>query len=497
MKLKKRTLLKQHKWIGIAICLFLVVFCITGILLNHRGLVRNVNVSRHWLPARYEYRNWNGGLLRGTARLDSSSVLLYGNGGIWITDNRCSSFRDFNAGLPEGADYRQVRNVIKTAGGYFYAVSPFGLYRLQGSRWQAVDVPTADGEQLADVASHADTLVVLSRDYAYYATAPYNHFTRVSFGVAPDSDSRVTLFRTIWLLHSGALFGTAGRIIMDAIAIALALLCVTGLILWLRRKGKRMAFKLHDRTGTYTIVLTILIVLTGWSLRPPLLALIAKARVPALPGTALYSDNPWQDKLRLLRHDSTSGDWLLSTSEGFFSFSGLANKANWTNKTNQTNWANWANRANQPNQANPIIPRKIAGAPAPNVMGTTVLRDLGNGRWLCGSMSGLQLWNRHSRTVVDAFTGHPVPAASAMPVGKHAVIGYSADFGSPFVVDYNSGARFAPQPEFMRWLPMSLWNVALELHSGRIYAGNLGSFLFIFLIGVFALWCLWTGYKIR
>ena len=31
-------------------------------------------------------------------------LLLYGNGGIWLTDSKASYFKDFNEGLPEGAD---------------------------------------------------------------------------------------------------------------------------------------------------------------------------------------------------------------------------------------------------------------------------------------------------------------------------------------------------------------------------------------------------------
>ena len=40
-------------------------------------------------------------------------LLLYGNGGIWLTDSKASYFKDFNEGLPEGADYRQIKNVIR------------------------------------------------------------------------------------------------------------------------------------------------------------------------------------------------------------------------------------------------------------------------------------------------------------------------------------------------------------------------------------------------
>ena len=86
---------KQHKWLGIGMSFSMLMFCVSGILLNHRSLIKDVNVSRKYLPSRYEYRNWNSGLLRGTLDLDKALVedsltmmdsshrlLLYGNGGI-------------------------------------------------------------------------------------------------------------------------------------------------------------------------------------------------------------------------------------------------------------------------------------------------------------------------------------------------------------------------------------------------------------------------------
>ena len=62
---KKITWRKQHKWLGIGMSFFILMFCLSGILLNHRSLIKDVDVSRKYLPSRYEFKNWNGGLLRG------------------------------------------------------------------------------------------------------------------------------------------------------------------------------------------------------------------------------------------------------------------------------------------------------------------------------------------------------------------------------------------------------------------------------------------------
>ena len=84
------------------------------------------------------------------------------------------------------------------------------------------------------------------------------------------------------------------------------------------------------------------------------------------------------------------------------------------------------------------------------------------------------------------------------PLGTHIIAGYSPHFiGGKFGVDYNKGAPSIPMPRKMATLPMSLRQVAIELHTGRLYTffGS-GSVLYIFIIGLGILWCLWTGKKI-
>lgn len=114
--------------------LFLLMFCLSGIILNHRELVRDMEISRKWLPARYEYTKWNGGLLRGTLSYSDSDsiqrVLVYGTGGIWQTDTAFSTFTDFNLGLPSGADYRQISTAIQAGSMYRFQQADCSVCRV-------------------------------------------------------------------------------------------------------------------------------------------------------------------------------------------------------------------------------------------------------------------------------------------------------------------------------------------------------------------------------
>lgn len=490
--MKKSTLIKHHKWLGIILCPLLLMFCVSGILLGHRQLISNVNVSRSVLPSRYEYHNWNGGLLRGTLPIDNAlaqrlslssdtgrQVLLYGNGGMWLTNATASAFKDFNRGLPTGADQRQILGV-QQASGCLYGVSRFALYRydVHGS-WHRLSLPLQADEQLADISSHGDTLVVLSRSYAYIALPPYNNFRRLQLPTPCNYENSTTVFRTVWLLHSGALFGTAGRLVADGIAIVLAVLCISGIVFWLRPKRKqwlRFSFLLHRKAGRYTIALTMLIVLTGWCLRPPALIALVSSKVPIIPGTTLSSSNPWHDKLRMMRYDDNSHDWLLSTADGFYSI----------NLTKHT-------------------VEYIATTPPVSVMGLNVLQSDADGKWWCGSFSGLYVWDRQNNTITDYYTNKPAAKQTGAPFGKKPISGMSVDLSAssngkclsaPIIADYYAGTPLLSQPDDLCTLPMSLWQVALEAHSGRLFIGSIATYFFIFIAGLLAIWCLWTGYRI-
>lgn len=492
------TLRKHHKWFGLIMSLFLTAFCLSGLLLNHRQLISNANVSRKWLPSRYEFHNWNGGLLRSTLRLDDGRILIYGCNGMFLADSTATSVADFNDGIPAGCDYRQIRSVAttcySTAGGSrqsLFAASPFALYRygLHGS-WHTVDMKLDHGERLTDLVAHGDTLIAVSRSFIYVSLPPYSGFRRIELAPSADSDGRATAFRTVWLLHSGELFGTAGIVVVDLIAIVLTAVCLSGLVFWIAGKTrpskrhmklKALAMKTslawHDRIGRTTIAATLFICITGWCLRPPAMIPLALSRIPAMPGTTLRSSNPWHDKLRMLRYDSTCGDWIVSTSEGFYSLDTLSDRT---------------------------APRRIGKQPPVSVMGLNVWQPAGkDGQWLCGSFSGMYVWDRRNGSSTDFFTHLPAPETAGPPFGKKAISGFSNDFclkrvgATPVVAEYYAGTPSIQQPEWMNRLPMSLWNVALEVHSGRIFIGDIATYVFVFVMGIAAVWSLWTGYRIR
>ena len=532
---------KYHRWLGLVLSVFMLVFCVSGIILNHREVFSGCEVSRKWFPASYHIKNFNNGVVKETVVKKSAahslssencdSVLAYGCAGVFLTDSRLSTWQDFNAGLPESIDERNVRHVVKAKDGSLWCAALRDVYRYDENshRWKKVELP-GNEERIMDVALAKDSMTVValtrSRVFTIVPFVQYGEIGkigksssetyRVESKIIPAPkkyEPKTTLFKLVWHLHSGEFFGLPGKLVVDAIALVLIVLSITGILLFIlpygirrakklaakarmKRLGKQFAWnmKWHNKIGYVTIVLTLWIAITGMCLRPPLMVPLVLSKLPQAVGE---DGNVWQDKLRAIRWDAVQGDWLVSTSEGFL-------------------------RVDEDfSQAPKMLPDDECPKLSP--MGVTVWESDGKGGWIVGSFRGIYRWNpvNHSlNQILDYFTGKPSEETSMIPISDNLVCGYSEDFlgGKPLVFDFAKGVEDAKgqavalcndEPKKSRneesmsdliceTAPMSLWNVALELHVGRCYSPFLGplSDLFVFLSGLLITLVLLSGYII-
>ena len=84
--MKKHNWAKQHKWLGLILAFFIIMFAVSGLVLNHPLLFSHVDISRQWLPSDYQYNHWNKGLMRSTIAWHNK-VIIYGDNGLWLTDS--------------------------------------------------------------------------------------------------------------------------------------------------------------------------------------------------------------------------------------------------------------------------------------------------------------------------------------------------------------------------------------------------------------------------
>ena len=483
--------------------MFALLFALSGITLNHRNIISSVDISRKWMPPGYQYNNWNQSGLRSSLPVGNDSLLIYGNIGAWLATDGLSNFHDYNHGFPEGIDKRKIYSIVKFKD-QLVAGTHFGLYinTLKPNVWQQIVMPKGE-ERISDLSVKGDTLLVLTRDYLFFTT---DLIQLKQLNLPPPNGyvHKIGLFLTLWELHSGELFGFVGMLFVDLLGIVLIFLSLTGVLHFLfpkwishlkRQKKsyeaplslKRWNLKWHNQIGYLFAIFLIVNTTAGMFLRPPLLIPISSSQIGIIPYSHLDTDNPWLDKLRRVVWNESLQKYIFYTSDGFF----FADKQ----------------------LSNELVP--VANQPMVSIMGCNVLEPLDRELYLVGSFSGLFVWNPVSGNVLDYFTGMPAEAPQGLgrPVGQNMVAGYLKDNrGRSYWIDYNMGVIAAdggiPFPKMPAGIlantPISLWNAALEVHTGRIFEHLIGPFyllyvplmgltILIVLISGFLVW--WFAYK--
>ncbi len=480
-----------HKWLSLILGIILMLWAISGILLNHRELISRLSLGRQYLPKAYQLRNWNNASVRASLEIDSLNNLIYGNIGIWKTDSKLQHFSPWMEGLPKGTDPIRTMRVVKQSNGIFYAATQSGLYfradTLNG--WQKIRLPAHD-ERIQDIALKGDSVLALDRSRVYLFTNPMQptQFQVVNLLPSTDDDNKISLFLTLWFIHSGEIFGNAGKFAVDFFALVLIFLILTGYayflfphrIKHLRKKSQqtknwasvfRFSGKWHQKIGIWLGIFLFFTALTGSFLRPPLLIPIAHSRVNKIPYSTLDRPNSWTDRLRNLVWDEAGDRWLLGTNDGIFSLDRhLAEKA-----------------------------QRLTDIPPISVMGINVFEADDENTFLIGSFNGLFYWQPQSGRVIDYFTGE-APSSQAnvsKPISSNMISGIAHLNGQKLIFDYNRGLINAEvnMPEVIRNQALPLWNFALEIHTGRIVQDYIGPFyiLMVPLMGISALLILVSG----
>ncbi len=488
---------KYHKWLGVVVAYFILTFVLSGIVLNHRKSLSFINVNRKLLPKDYHYSNWNNAGVKATLKLNNDSILIYGNIGIWLTDSSFSHFTDFNKGFPKGIDNRKICQLYFTDNKQLLAGTFYGLFNYDFSRqsWQKIHLPIHE-ERIVDIIQKQDTIILLSRSYLL-KTTDLQHFDVLELPPPENYDNKIGMFKTLWVIHSGEIYGTIGKLIVDFAGLVFAFLTITGLYLFINRKKlekkalskpkkqklqsqNRWHLKWHNKIGWITILLLLVNTITGMFLRPPMLIAIANSRVNKIPHTELATPNPWFDLLRRVLYDEQNDRFIIATMDGFY--------------------------YSDDNFHSPL--KRFIVQPPASVMGVTVFEKTGTNTYLIGSFEGLYKWNPETGLVFDYIKKeiYVPPTRKSRPLGEFFVTGFSQDYkGQEIFFEYNTGAhninpygvKFVDMPENVKKnSQISLWNVALEVHTGRIYKPLIGDFyvLIVPLVGLSLVFILVSGF---
>ncbi|MDX9727335.1 MAG: PepSY domain-containing protein [Bacteroidales bacterium] len=498
--MKKSLSRKIHKWPALFISFFLLYYGVTGILMNHRELISGCDIGAGLMPPEYRYSNWNNAAIKGGLIYGSDSLLLFGNIGVWLTDSAYSGFVEMNAGFPEGTDNHKIFDLHRADDGEMYAATLFGLFSWdsENERWVLFDLGPETKTRFTAIESAGDTLYATDRSNLYVARSegPATRFEKTEIAAPEGYKNDITLFETIWQIHSGEILGLPGKLFVDFLGMITIFLSLTGIIYFffpriIKRRARknqdvsrlagvnRWSLRWHNLTGELTFVLLGLLFLTGMFLRPPLLIAIAEIRTAPVRFSHLDQPNPWYDRLRDILYDDDNDRFLLATSEGIFSM----------------------NRDD-------MLPVRFPSQPPVSVMGINTFEKLEDESFLAGSFSGLFRWDPLNGTVNDFIDGSPYAGnQGGRPVGEFLVTGAFRDFkGRLVAADYNTGLAAIGHEADLPVMPasmsdeqkISLWNLALEFHTGRIFQTFTGGFyiLIVPLAGLTAIAVVISGYLI-
>ena len=239
-----RPLRVLHRWVGVSAAVFLLLLCVSGLLLNHAAALGLDSrfVGFGWLLERYGYRSDAPGpsfdvdgrwvtYLDERLYLDSTPVVgefTVPVGAVRMGAEIVVATANQLIALGPTADVLETWPLPTNLGVPLTGVAPDpaaaeamlvetarGRYRIDWNRLGVEPVAgTADVDWIAPTAAPADLVSAIQRDYR-------------GRGVSWE--------RLIADIHSGRLAGLSGVVVMDLAALALLVLAISGILLWWRR----------------------------------------------------------------------------------------------------------------------------------------------------------------------------------------------------------------------------------------------------------------------
>jgi hypothetical protein len=233
--------MKWHRWAGLAIAAFVLLLCTTGIVLNHGGALG--------LAQRFIHSSW---LLDLYGIPATQEIFAFEAGGHWASrigervffdDRELAEQGAALAGMVRAREYfvigladrllllaqdGQLVETLRAAEGV-----PAGVRRIGAAGGGRVAVEAGGRVRIVDPDSMLwEDAAAGTADWAEPAPAPPSLAARLN---AAYRMRAVSIERVLLDVHSGRIVRGAGTWLMDAVAMVLVSLVVSGLWIWIRR----------------------------------------------------------------------------------------------------------------------------------------------------------------------------------------------------------------------------------------------------------------------
>ncbi len=459
---------KLHKILGLVLIPLLLLFAISGIGLNHPSVIESLSVPVKGLPSNYHFKNWNRGAIQAVAQISDNELYIAGKNGLAkLTNNRYHAIENPLANKPWHNFIYSL--YFDKATEQLFVGSRDGLFRygITSNAWHYY--PSTQGQRIVSIgqdASNHHIIAVANHQLFQLSHGNQDSVSHLNIKLA-YSQQDVPLFRFIFAMHSGEIWGIFGILLMDLVALAVIYFSLSGLYYWLfpklvrrkllSRKSKikggrlfRWLAKNHNSWGLPLMPLLLISGATAMVMRPPGLILIASS---ASPVPVYPSHGNTNIPYKITKAAFVNEELILLTDDGVFS-----GKA----KAEQT--------------FNPIeFSAPIHG------MGATLFQPQNNGNLLIGSFSGLFSWQASDNSYSEVTLAEQ--SNGLMPMAVHQ----SGD--DVIVFDYFRGKLFAQHKQFPAMpksindsAEMALWNFFFELHNLRIFQHYIGNFYLLALL---------------
>lgn len=472
----------MHKYVGLALILFLMWMSLSGVLMNHPHLIAGFSVPCWLVPEQYHPHNWNHSSITCAVfpKQFPGTGYLGGKLGVYKSIDGRVLEQPLTDGFPAAPFYRKTNHLflLKTDSlSHLLAATNGGLYvcNLSDEKWNSVALGD-ERERVLKIIEIKGQLIVFTMSHVY---ASETNPEKLSFSLLPfnrnEENRKVSLVKLFFDLHDGTLWGLPGKLLFDATGLVLFFLSLSAFYIWYfpkklkrrRRKKKskppkwelkvfRIVHNYHIKLGIGAAVILLIIGATGFFMRPPMLALLM-GDIPEKWYPGPLDENPWQDKIHNALYDPVDDKILVEASDGL--------------------WQGPADFS---------APFAKTDFPAPIfVMGTTVFDSFGGGGYLVGSFSGIFYSERTGGKVIDLLTNEEAQKTSAMRPAEIMVTGYfKTPNGEEYITAHRQGllpldetagnVTFRMPASVRKNYRMSLWNYLFEIHNGRFFRGWIG-----------------------
>lgn len=240
-----RHLREWHRKLGIFAAFFIIFLSITGVALNH-----TTSLSLAHLPISNAYLlNHYGVASPSDIRFYQEKELIVTNNMLWLNDKLLlDSSSDIVAATLITTAQNSNSQIILAASN-----SQVSLFNIQGDLIDQLGEGLGVPQNITALSVNANHIIIRTATGYYQTTGDFFEWVEVNFITEPNwimpieasevekakadlayRSQFLTLERIILDSHSGRIFGFIGVLFMDAVAVLLILLSLSGIYIWLR-----------------------------------------------------------------------------------------------------------------------------------------------------------------------------------------------------------------------------------------------------------------------